>query len=90
MNVSLKRSKHPPDWLDGERSLTYEVLNRKNVDFSPDLLMEQVEGWDSYVAVDLILAIETQFQVTIPLSEIGRFRRVGDFAELIGAKSQQP
>jgi acyl carrier protein len=67
------------------------VLDRKHVDLSPDLIVEQVEGWDSYMAVDLVLAIETQFQLTIPLGEIGSFRKVGDFVELIiGAKSQQP
>jgi acyl carrier protein len=45
-----------------------------------------IEGWDSFMHVNLIVAIEEHFNVAFSTAEIGSFTCVGDVADLLGKK----
>jgi acyl carrier protein len=47
---------------------------------------EQIEGWDSVQHLNLILALETQFNVEFEPEEIEQMKSIGNFASLVETK----
>jgi acyl carrier protein len=75
-----------------------EILNRLNGAFrtvfgdhelalSRDTTAEDVEGWDSLMHINLIVAIEKEFKVRFTTREITVLRNVGDLMNLLARKS---
>ncbi|MBI3555477.1 MAG: acyl carrier protein [Deltaproteobacteria bacterium] len=48
-----------------------------------ELSADQVEEWDSFIQISLIVAVEKSFNVRFPVGEVGQTRNVGDFVQLI-------
>ena len=63
-----------------------EVLGRP-VPLRPETTAGDVEGWDSVVHVMLILATERKYGIRFESSEIANAANVGEFVELIEAKT---
>jgi acyl carrier protein len=63
-----------------------EVLGRP-VQLRPETTAGDVEGWDSVVHVMLILATERKYGIRFESSEIANAANVGEFVELVEAKS---
>jgi acyl carrier protein len=53
---------------------------------SPSLTADQVDGWDSFAQLRLILAVEKGFDVKFAASEISNLKNVGELAERVAAK----
>jgi acyl carrier protein len=47
---------------------------------------EDVQGWDSFAHVNLIMALEAKFGVKFRLAEIQELTCVGDIIDVIGKK----
>lgn len=47
----------------------------------------QIEDWDSFMHINLIVSIEERFHLTFSTSEIGQFTCVGDVLDCISAKT---
>lgn len=52
----------------------------------PDLTAAQVDGWDSFAHLRLMLAVEKAFKVNFSASQISGMKNVGELVELIAAR----
>jgi acyl carrier protein len=63
-----------------------EVFDQGVVSLTPDLRIEDMEGWDSLSHVRLILTIEKSFKIKFLTSEMGHLETVGDLVAAIKAR----
>ena len=66
--------------------LLRDVFDDDTLVATPDLTAAQVEGWDSFAHLRLILTVERAFGVQFPASQISSLANVGELAELIASK----
>ena len=52
-----------------------------------DLTADEVDGWDSFAQLRLILAVEKSFSINFNASQITSLRDVGELATLIASKA---
>jgi acyl carrier protein len=63
---------------------------------SPDLVLTEqlsaadVEGWDSFAHINLIVALEGNFRVNFTTTELGQMACVGDLITLLEKKGVKP
>ncbi len=60
-----------------------DVLQRPDVELTPEMSAEDVPGLDSIRMISIILAVEETFAITLRASEIRRLRTIGDLTQLI-------
>jgi acyl carrier protein len=53
----------------------------------PDLTADDVDGWDSFAHIRLMLTVEQSFQVKFSASQISALKNVGELATLIASKA---
>ena len=53
---------------------------------TPDLTADQVDGWDSFAHLRLMLTVERTFGVDFAASQITSLKNVGELADLIQSK----
>lgn len=63
-----------------------KVFDNDDIQLRPDMTANDIDGWDSLSHVNLILAIENQFQIRFKTSEVVRFKNVGELLKNIEAK----
>ncbi len=63
-----------------------KVFENPAIRVEPQTTAADVDGWDSLSHVNLILAVESHFNVRFSQKEILRLRNVGDLANLISSK----
>ena len=63
-----------------------EVFDDDDVTLSPELTADDVEGWDSLSHVNLIVTIETRFNIRFNQKELLTFKNVGDLMASIENK----
>jgi len=60
-----------------------EVFDNDDINISPGMTANDVEGWDSLSHVNLIVAIETKFGIRFSQKELLTFKNVGDLLDSI-------
>ncbi len=78
-----------------ERQAVYEklsavfrdVFDEDDLVLKPETTADDVEGWDSLTHVRLVLAVSKAFGVKFSASEVGGFKNVGEFVDVIAAKA---
>ncbi|MFA5167848.1 MAG: acyl carrier protein [Candidatus Omnitrophota bacterium] len=63
-----------------------EVFDNDDINISPGMTANDVEGWDSLSHVNLIVAIETKFGIRFSQKELLTFKNVGDLLDSIRGK----
>ncbi len=64
-----------------------DIFLRDDLVLTPDLSAKDVEGWDSFKQIEIILASEERFVVKFATKDLDALRSVGDLVRLIQAKS---
>jgi acyl carrier protein len=65
-----------------------EVFRQPSLPFSPTLVFREIPGFDSILAIQYILAIETAFGITLNEEEVDNMHTMGDLmATLLAKKS---
>ncbi|MGA7721939.1 MAG: acyl carrier protein [Ignavibacteriaceae bacterium] len=69
--------------------LILNELNLKTFDFRDDTVASQVPGWDSYSHINIILAVEEEYNIHFKTDEILKIRKknIGELQTLIDSKS---
>jgi acyl carrier protein len=62
------------------------VLDQPNLVVTMRTTADDVEGWDSFNHVNIVVAIESQFGITFNAAEVEELRAVGEFVKLIEEK----
>ena len=62
------------------------VLDQPNLVVTMRTTADDVEGWDSFNHVNIVVAIESQFGISFHAAEVEELRAVGEFVKLIEEK----
>lgn len=68
--------------------LIFDNLFLEDVVVTPELSAEDVEEWDSLLHISLVVAVEETFGIKFRVGEVEATRNVGEFADLIIARTQ--
>lgn len=60
-----------------------QVLGNEDIILKPETTADDVEGWDSFNHINIIVAVEMEFGIKFNASELEALRNVGDFVALI-------
>lgn len=74
------------DAIYAKLSDVFEEVFDEEIELSPELTAEDVDGWDSITHIRLILSIEEAFGIKFAAAEVGEPKNVGDLVEMIERK----
>jgi acyl carrier protein len=60
-----------------------DVLMNFDLVLRPDLTAKEVDGWNSYKMIEIIVAVESQFGLKVKSKELDELENVGDLVALI-------
>jgi acyl carrier protein len=63
-----------------------EVFDDDDIKIAPEMTANDVDGWDSLSHVNLIVAIESKFNIRFSQKELLTFKNVGDLLNCIQGK----
>jgi acyl carrier protein len=63
-----------------------DVLDDETLVLRPDLTANDVEEWDSFNHINLIVAVEQRFGIKFQTAELEGMQNVGHLADLVGKK----
>lgn len=63
-----------------------EVFDDDDIQISPEMTANDVDGWDSLSHVNLIVTIEQRFNIRFTQKELLTLRNVGDLLAIVGGK----
>jgi acyl carrier protein len=68
------------------RDIIADVLDQPDLQVTPASTAENVEGWDSFNHINIVVAVEAHFGIKIHTAEIEELRNVGELVELVEKK----
>jgi len=63
-----------------------QVFDDETIEINPEMTADDVEGWDSFSHVNLIIAVELEFGIEFKQKEVLSFANVGELLDCIGKK----
>jgi acyl carrier protein len=63
-----------------------EIFDDEDLIITPETNASTIDDWDSYNHINLIVALETRFEVSFTTKEIGSMTCVGDLLSLLDDK----
>ncbi len=63
-----------------------DVFEDYDIKLFAEMSAKDIDDWDSLSHIQLILAIEKEFQVKFTLEEVTKTKNVGEFIDLIATK----
>jgi acyl carrier protein len=63
-----------------------DVLDRPDLEIEAESSAANVDGWDSFNQINIIVAIEARFGIKINTAEIEELHDVGELVDLINRK----
>lgn len=64
-----------------------DVFLRDDLVLSPELTAKQVQGWDSFKQIEIIMATEERWSIKFTTRELDNLQSVGDLVGVIAAKT---
>ncbi len=64
-----------------------DVFDDDSILVTPELTAADVDEWDSFNHIRLVVAVEKKFNMKFSAAEVQRLKNVGEFVALIQAKS---
>lgn len=74
------------DVINRTQNIFRMIFSDPGLAINPSTTAKDIEGWDSFTHVTLILAIEKEFKVRFGLGELQSLASVGDLLNLIEKK----
>lgn len=65
----------------------HDVFMRDDIVLTPTLTAKQVEGWDSFRQIEIIMASEEKWKIKFNTRELDSLSSVGDLATMIAKKT---
>jgi len=63
-----------------------QVFDDPEIELTPQTTADDIEGWDSLSHVNLIMAVETRFDIRFKPKEVLSFKNVGDLTRCVDSK----
>jgi acyl carrier protein len=71
-------------------SIFADVFLRDDIRLSEDLSAKDVEGWDSFKQIEIIMATEECFSMKFTSSELDNLRKLGDLVRIVAQRGAAP
>jgi acyl carrier protein len=71
---------------DKVNNIFREVFDDNDINITPEMTANDIDGWDSLSHVNLIVAIETKLGIKFSHKELLTFKNVGDMLDSIRSK----
>jgi acyl carrier protein len=68
-------------------TIFHDVFLRDDLTLTPELNAKDVQGWDSFKQIEIIMASEEQWKIRFSTRELDALRSVGDLVRTIAAKT---
>jgi acyl carrier protein len=68
-------------------TIFHDVFLREDLTLTPELNARDVQGWDSFKQIEIIMASEEHWKIRFTTRELDALRCVGDLARTIAAKT---
>lgn len=66
-----------------------DVFGRDDIVLSSTTTADDIEGWDSFKQIEIIIAVSEKFGIRIPTREVDKFENVGDLVASVEAALQR-
>jgi acyl carrier protein len=73
----------------GLEAVFHDVFDDESIVLKPETSAADIDGWDSFNHVNIIVSAEQTFGVSFSTSEIETLKNVGDLVAVIRAKNPQ-
>jgi acyl carrier protein len=80
---SARYEMHQPHIMAQFTKLVAEVLHRDDLVLTDGMTAEDVPGWDSFTHIEVVVAVEDHFRLSLRTSEIVALNRVQDWIDLL-------
>ena len=60
-----------------------EILDDDSIELHDETTADDVEGWDSFEHINLIVGVEDEFGIKIPMGKIVSMKNVGELVDII-------
>lgn len=60
-----------------------EVLDDDSIELNDETVADDVDGWDSFEHINLVVAVEEEFGFKIPMGKTVKMKNVGEMVDLI-------
>ena len=60
-----------------------EVFDDETIEVNDDTTSEDIDDWDSFEQINLIVAVEEEFSIKIPMGKVVTMKNVGEMADII-------
>jgi len=65
-----------------------DVLMLDDLELRPDLSAVDVEGWDSFKMIEIVMAVESHFGIKVPSQALDKLENVGELVNLIQVRTE--
>ena len=65
------------------------VFDDESIELHDETNAEDIEDWDSLEQINLIVAIENEFEMMFDMAEVSDLANVGEMADLIMSKAEE-
>lgn len=76
-----------PQAYEGLAEIFSDVFMRDDITLKPELTAKDVDGWDSFKQIEIIMAVEEKFGIKFHTRDLDTMKNVGDLVRLVTAKS---
>lgn len=60
-----------------------DVLDDETIELQDSTVADDVEGWDSFEHINLVVAVEEEFKFKIPMGKVVGMKNVGEMVDII-------
>jgi acyl carrier protein len=65
-----------------------EIFLRDDISLTATTAAPDVEGWDSFKQIEIVMSVEERFGIKLQTREIDNLKNVGDLVAVISRKAQ--
>lgn len=67
-----------------------DVFLRDDIPLSPTLSAKEVNGWDSFKQIEIVMATEEYFTMKFTSAELDNMQQLGDLVRIVGERGRLP
>jgi acyl carrier protein len=67
-----------------------DVFLRDDIEISNELAAKDVDGWDSFKQIEIVMATEQAFSVKLTSAELDGLQTLGDLVGIVAARGRLP
>lgn len=60
-----------------------EILDDDTIELQDDTTADDVDGWDSFEHINLVVGVEKEFNMKIPMGKVVTMKNVGEMVDII-------